>query len=190
MSVPLRPGDLREQVWNDLLRARAAAYPLPPHGHHPNFRGARAACERLFREAHLERAAALLIGPEAALLAARQAALEAGLVLIVPDPKREGRYWRLRDLPRSAAQLRNLEAHGEAGDPLEARAAVLACVAVSEKFERLSKGFGWGHAGSGLEVPEYTVAHPIMLRPALGCAPDSRVAGYATPGEFRGRPLE
>ena len=35
---PLKVGVLRERIWSDLVRQNAAAYPLPPHGHNPNFK--------------------------------------------------------------------------------------------------------------------------------------------------------
>ena len=33
------PGAVRDYVWAELSRRRQVGYPLPPHGHHPNFKG-------------------------------------------------------------------------------------------------------------------------------------------------------
>ncbi|MFD1731551.1 hypothetical protein ACFSC4_11565 [Deinococcus malanensis] len=38
-AYAVTPGAWREQVWTTLMRERQCSYPLPPHGHHPNFKG-------------------------------------------------------------------------------------------------------------------------------------------------------
>ncbi|MFC5846890.1 5-formyltetrahydrofolate cyclo-ligase [Deinococcus petrolearius] len=167
-------------MWDRLAAARLCAFPLPPHGHCPNFAGAREAARRLLAHPEVAPLRTLIVGPERALLPLRRLALASGKVLYVPQGHREGWYWRVMD--PAGAQLARMAAVGEAvRHPGAAQAAVLACVAADRAGGRLGKGFGWGARGLGLGLPEYTLAHPVMLLPALPCAPDSRVALIATP---------
>lgn len=179
----VKPGELRERVWGELMRARAVGYPLPPHGHHPNFIGAARAAQQLLSHPEVVGMTVLVVGPERALHSLRKLALARGVALYVPDQKRAGWYLRLRGEPRAA----NLKLMPESGEPRPrpegAQGAVLACVAVSRAGERLSKGFGWGARGLNLGLPEFTLAHSLMLRERLPCEADSRVALIATPDE-------
>ncbi len=177
--APLTAGALREQLWGALLRARACGYPLPPHGHHPNFRGSAEAARHLLKHPRVTGVGALVVGPERALYGVRRLALADGREVIVPDQHRPGWYWCLRD-PKGA-RLKAMPEVGEATQELTgAGAAVLACVGVSARGERLSKGFGWGASGiAGLTA--FTLAHPLMLLEALPCPADSRVDLIALP---------
>lgn len=162
------------------MRARACAYPLPPHGHHPNFVGARAAAGRLLAHPALCGLSCLIVGPERALYPLRQLALSAGMRLYVPDQRRAG-WYRLLDDPKGA-RLRAMPQLGQPKlVPEGAQAAVLASVAVTPQGARLSKGFGWGARGLGLGLPEHTLAHPLMLLDTFPCPPDSAVRLIATP---------
>ena len=55
-------GELREEVWNALARFGLALHPTPPHGHHPNFLGARRAAERLLKTPEFQGARRVLTG--------------------------------------------------------------------------------------------------------------------------------
>lgn len=178
-------------MWDRLAAARLCAFPLPPHGHCPNFVGTRDAARHLLAHPEVAPLRTLIVGPERALLPLRRLALASGVTLYVPQGHREGWYWRLDD--PAGAQLGRMAAVGKAArHPEGAQAAVLACVAADLAGRRLGKGFGWGARGlglkldQGLDLPEYTLAHPVMLLPALPCPPDSRVALIATPGGVRG----
>ena len=94
-------GAVREQVWDDLLARGACAYPLPPHGHCPNFTHAKKAAAQLLAHPDLTTRHTLIVGPERALLPLRQQSLKAGKTLYVPHQKKEGWYWRVTD-PRGA----------------------------------------------------------------------------------------
>ena len=188
---PLLPGAYREQLWTALMRARACAYPLPPHGRHPNFIGARQAATQLLAHPQVAGLGTLIVGPERALYPLRKLALQAGMTLYVPNQKKEARagqlwYWRLRD--PAGARLSAMPRVGEPALSLPGRltlegaqAAVLASVAVGRDGARLGKGFGWGARGLGLGLPEFTLAHPLMLSPTLPCPADSRVVLIGTP---------
>jgi len=158
-------------------------YPLPPHGHHPNFTGAKDACASLLAHPQVQAHACLIVGAERVLYPFRRDALAAGKVLYLPDLKREGWYVRVSDV--AGADLKRSRAVGEPKlRPEDATAAVLACVAAGQDGGRLSKGFGWGRDGLPTQaLPTFTVAHPRMLYGALPCPPDSRVALIGLPGE-------
>ncbi len=172
-------GAYRDQVWTALLRTRACGYPLPPHGHHPNFTQARVAAKVLLAHPDVAALRALVVGPERALQPLRKLALQAGLTLYVPHQKKQGWYWRLTE--PAGARLSAMPDVGEAiRTPETAQAAVIACVAVDDTGARLGKGFGWGARGLHLGLPEFTLAHPLMTA-RLPCPPDSRVNLIGTP---------
>jgi 5-formyltetrahydrofolate cyclo-ligase len=176
---------VREEVWTALMRARVVGYPLPPHGHHPNFTGSALAGRRLLDHPSLAALDVLAIGPERALLGARKAALTQGRTILVPHPHVAGRAWRLTGDPKGA-DLKRMADLGTLTDSFaEARGALLACVAVDVSGARLSKGFGWAARGLEANVPQFTLAHPLMLRASLPCEADSRVALIGLPGEVR-----
>lgn len=181
-GAEITAGAHRTAIWDLLERTRLCSFPFPPHGHCPNFSGARDAARQLL--AHQEVAAyrTIIVGPERALLPLRKLALENGVVLYVPHQHRADWYWRVTD-PRGA-RLSQLSAVGEPKlRPEGAQAVVLASVAIDRQGHRLGKGFGWGARGLRLDLPEYTLAHPIMISERLPCPADSSVRLIATPKE-------
>jgi 5-formyltetrahydrofolate cyclo-ligase len=178
----LTAGELRERIWSELVRQNAAAYPMPPHGHNPNFKGALAAAKRLMQHPLMLKSGVVLVGMEAALGPVRALLLERGVTIIVPHRTKAGRYWRVKDAPKAAAKLPNLPVYGlETGSLEDAALAVIASTAVTETGMRLSKGFGWSSDGPPVHVPALTVAHSLMVFKSLDLEMDSEVAGFATP---------
>ncbi|MDV6374869.1 5-formyltetrahydrofolate cyclo-ligase [Deinococcus arenicola] len=190
-ALPTTPGAYREYLWTALLRARACAYPLPPHGHHPNFIRAKQAAQHLLAHPQVSGMRVLIVGPDRVLYPLRKLALEAGVALYVPNQKKVAPpgqvwYWHLTD-PAGA----RLSAMPRVGEPAlfapnkgtlpDAQAVVLGSVAVGLDGGRLGKGFGWGARGLGLGIPEFTLAHALMLTPILPCPADSQVALIGTP---------
>lgn len=179
-AYAVTPGAWREQVWNTLMRESQCSYPLPPHGHHPNFKGARAAAGHLLRHPDVAALRVLVVGPERALYPLRKLALQSGVTLYVPHQKKAGWYWRVTD--PAGAKLSALPDCGEpALRPDGAQGVVLGSVAVDEQGGRLGKGYGWAARGLHLDLPEFTLAHPLMLSSQLPCPPDSVVALIGTP---------
>ncbi len=176
---PLKIGELREQIWSDLVQHNAAAFPLPPHGHNPNFKGARVAAKHLLTHPLLESARVVLVGMEAALLPLRGMLLEAGKTLVVPHRTKSGAFWALHGVDKSAARIENFHVYGTACTLELVEIAILGSVAVTPNGERLSKGFGFG--ATGLDLPTLTLVHPRMILPSLGVRCDSRVIGFASP---------
>jgi 5-formyltetrahydrofolate cyclo-ligase len=182
---PFTAGALRERIWSELVRQNACAYPIPPHGHNPNFKGARGAARNLMLHPTLIASRVVLVGMEAALQPVREEILARGKTLIVPHRTKAGAYWRLEGVPKAAAKIPNFSLYGTATKLEGVEVCVLASVVVDKHGARLSKGFGFGAHGAPapletLGVPTLTVAHEIMALEVLGVEEDSRVAAFAT----------
>ncbi len=180
--LPSSAGELRERIWSDLVRFNACAFPIPPHGHNPNFKGARGAARNLMLHPLLAGSRVALVGMEAALLAVREEVLLSGKTLIVPHRTKAKTYWRLEGVVKAAAKIPNFAVYGTPITLEGVEVCVLASVCVDATGLRLSKGFGFGARGAPVDVPVLTVAHKLMVRDELGVLCDSRVVGYATAG--------
>jgi 5-formyltetrahydrofolate cyclo-ligase len=178
-------GELRERIWSALVKQNAAAFPMPPHGHNPNFKGSSAAAKQLALHPLWLASSAILTGMEAALGGVRALALEQKKTLIVPHRTKANTYWRLENAPKTAAKLPNMPVYGTAITSLEdVQLTILASVLVDHKGQRLSKGFGLGAHGSPVSVPVLTIAHQLMLLEQLPFEADSTVNGFATPSRL------
>ena len=180
--LPSTAGELRERIWSDLVRMNACAFPIPPHGHNPNFKGARGAARNLMLHPLLAGSRIVLVGMEAALLAVREEVLISGKTLIVPHRSKANTYWGIEGVVKAAAKIPNFSVYGTPATLEGIEVCVLASVCVDARGMRLSKGFGFGSKGAPVDVPALTVAHKLMVRDALGVPADSRVVGYATAG--------
>lgn len=188
------PGAVRDRVWSELLRRRQIGYPLPPHGHHPNFTGAARAAARLL--SHLLEARALAPGdtvlsyPDMVLKPLRKRLLAAGVSVVVPA--QHGDHYRLLKSgvvdPNKASSIAGAEREGEdmaALPPLTF--AFVACVAVSRTGEVLTKGYGFALPPEVAALPSATLVHPLQV--VAGLEPDAPpVTFYATPSEITRRP--
>jgi 5-formyltetrahydrofolate cyclo-ligase len=174
-------GELREQIWSNLVRENAAAYPMPPHGHNPNFKGARAAAKNLMLHPILKDSSVVLVGMEAALLPLREMILEAEKTLIVPHRTKKDAYWKLVNVPKKAARIGNFHLFGSSCDLIGVQCAVIASVALDTRGLRLSKGFGFTAQGASAHVPTLSIAHESMVLENLRFSPDSVVIAFATP---------
>jgi 5-formyltetrahydrofolate cyclo-ligase len=173
-------GELREQIWSNLVRENAAAYPMPPHGHNPNFKGARAAAKNLMLHPILQASSVVLVGMEAALLPLREMILEAEKTLIVPHRTKKDAFWKLRSVPKKAARIGNFHLFGSSCDLTGVQCAVIASVAIDAVGNRLSKGFGFAAHGVPVSVPTFSLVHEIMLLEKLEFPADSVLQAFAT----------
>ena len=182
------PGAVRDFVWNQLSRRRQVGYPLPPHGHHPNFTGAAKAATLLL--AHLLEARALIPGdtalcyPDMVLKPLRKRLLEAGVNVIVPA--QHGEHYRLLKSgvvnPRKASSIAGAEREGERAVLPEVHFVFVACVALSPAGAVLTKGYGFSLPPEVSGLPSATVVHPLQL--VAGLIPDAPpVTLFATPTE-------
>ena len=192
METTLTAGELREQVYVELLRAGAVAYPNPPFGHHPNFRGAGEAAEQLLDylfAARLRPGMTVLSYPDYVLRPLRQGLLKRGVHVIVPA--KYGKGYRLLESgrvdPGKGSSIAGAEQEGQWLGTLPApggiAACFVACVALSRRGQWLGKGYGFRLPGELRKRPCYALAHPLMLRGALPEA-EGELAAFATPVEL------
>jgi 5-formyltetrahydrofolate cyclo-ligase len=177
-------GELREQIWSNLVRENAAAYPMPPHGHNPNFKGAQAAAKNLMLHPMVKDSNVVLVGMEAALLPLREMLLEAGKTVVVPHRSKKDAYWKLEKAPKKAARIGNFHLFGSSCELTGVEVAVVASVAVDADGSRLSKGFGFAAHGVPIDVPTLTLAHESMVLEKLEFLADSVVLAFATPSRL------
>jgi 5-formyltetrahydrofolate cyclo-ligase len=164
------PGELREHIWVALMRARAAAYPLPPAGHHPNFRGAAAAATHLtghlFEVRLLKPADTVLCYPDYVLKPLRKQLLEHGVHVVVPS--KYGNGYRLlhagRVKPAQASSIAGAEKVGELTPVLpDVTFLFLACVGVGPGGEVLDKGYGFTVPEVVSTKPKATLSHSLQV---------------------------
>lgn len=180
---------MRDFIWTELSRRRQVGYPLPPHGHHPNFRGAGDAAALLMT--HLLETCALVPGstvlcyPDMVLKPLRKGLLEAGVSVVVPAKHGE-RYRLLRSGAVRAAQASSIAGAEREGEDVaelpEVAFTFVACVAVSLRGEVLTKGYGFRLPQEALGVPSATVVHPAQVLGGLE-ADAPPVSFFATPTE-------
>ena len=181
------PGAVRDLVWGELARQRQVGYPLPPHGHHPNFTGAAKAATLLL--AQLLGAGALTPGhtvlcyPDMVLKPLRKRLLKTGINVVVPA--QHGEHYRFLKSgvvsPGKASSIAGAEREGEnRAVPPKVHFVFVACVAVSPAGAVLTKGYGFALPPEVAGLPSATVVHPLQVVPGL--EPDAPpVTVFATP---------
>jgi len=186
------PGAVRDWVWAELSRRRLVGYPLPPHGHHPNFTGSGEAATLLL--GHLLGTRALNPGdtvlcyPDMVLKGLRKRLLEAGVNVIVPAQHRLGmsgeRYRLLRSGAVNAGRASSIAGAEREGEDVarlpEVTFTFAACVAVSPAGDVLTKGYGFALPPEVWALPSATLVHPLQV--VAGLEADAPPVGlFATP---------
>lgn len=169
----------RQHVW-DLLQERGQArFPYPPHGRIPNFTGARAAAERLFRVPFWGRVRRIKVNPDAPQRPVRELALRRGITVLLPTPRLRGGFLGLDPavipdphVPEAASlsKCRRWAEEVPLRDLPELDAIVCGSVAVSRDGRRCGKGEGYSDLEYGIlrelghpPVPVATTVHPLQL---------------------------
>lgn len=182
------PGAVRDRVWAELSRQRQVGYPLPPHGHHPNFTGAAVAAtlllKRLLETRTLTPGDTVLSYPDMVLKPLRKRLLEAGVNVVVPA--QHGEHYRLLKSgavdPKRASSIAGAEREGVLGALPDVTFVFVACVAVSRTGDVLTKGYGFAPPPKVFGLPSATVAHPLQVMARLE-ADAPAVTLFATPLE-------
>lgn len=177
-------------IWNALSQNRAAAYPTPPHGHHPNFVGASRAAERLLQTEVYLRANLILAGPDQVLKPLREAAMKSGKPLIMPHPDKAGSYLLLEGV--HPTQLKRVRDAARLGKPIDLRQTTLdlvlvGAVAVDEQLGWIGKGYGFPYKDLQSAAPWATLAHTLMIFDELPCEPERQLDLIATPHQVMTR---
>jgi 5-formyltetrahydrofolate cyclo-ligase len=182
----MKAGDIRDEIWTNLIKERAAAYPLPPYGHNPNFKGSGEAAalllEKLVAKLFIKAGDTVLSYPDYVLKALRKGLLEASINVVVPA--KFGKDYRLL----TAGKIESEEGSSISGaekvgtvikDLPELTMTFIACVAIGEKGFYLDKGYGFHLPESVLSLPSATIVHPLQIVGELEAKQTVRL--YATP---------
>ncbi len=176
-------------VWTALAQNRAAIYPNPPHGHHPNFVGATRAAERLMGLKLWQLATVVLAGPDQVLKPLREAALKSGKIVIMPHPDKAGKYLSLEGLRPD--QLKRVREIAQLARPAELGSTAIdlvltGSVAVDEQRGWIGKGYGFPYQDLHVAAPWATLAHTLMIFDDLPCELERKVDLIATPHQIIG----
>ena len=188
----------RQHVWDRIEKEKLGAFPFPPHGRIPNFKGARAAAEHLLEIEPWKSARRLKINPDAPQRPLRQLALARGIEVYVPTPRLRGGFKKL-DPKRIPAEFLREASSIAKGDrwaetvPLaelpRMDAIVCGSVAVTLDGRRCGKGEGYSDIEFAIlrelghpPVPVATTVHDVQLVEQLPAGPnDLPLSMIATP---------
>ena len=142
----------RQAIWDRLKTEKLAAFPFPPHGRIPNFKGAKDAALRLFDEPEWRDAKCIKVNPDSPQKYVRAEALRRGIVVYVPTPKLKAGFLKIDpakipfDAIVDASMMSRCARWAEPvalGDLPQMDAIVTGCVAVTESGRRAGKGAGY-----------------------------------------------
>lgn len=178
-----RPGDVREWVWSELLRQRQVVFPLPPHGHHPNSKGAAQAAEHLLTilgvRGWFSAGDTVLCYPDLVLKPLRKRLLDAGVNVVVPAKYGSGYRFLESGVVASAggSSIAGAERLGTSLSVLpDVRACMIACVALRDDGAVLGKGYGFALPELLNALPKATVVHPLQRCAFAAATPQGEVA--------------
>jgi 5-formyltetrahydrofolate cyclo-ligase len=142
----------RQAVWDFLKIQKLCAFPFPPHGRIPNFKGARDAALRLFEEPEWRDAKQIKVNPDSPQKYVRAEALTRGIIVYVPTPKLKAGFLKL-DPARipfdSIGEASKMSRCATWAEPTKLKdlpqmdAIVTGCVAVTKTGRRAGKGAGY-----------------------------------------------
>ena len=150
---------VREAVWDDLEDRGIARFPYPPHGRIPNVAGADEAWRRLTETPAWRAATTLKANPDAPQLPVRRAALRAGMIVYVAQPRLRDPNPFLRLDPETiedvdaATTVSGIDDHGVPVGPEavpHVDLVVSGSVAVTTDGTRVGKGEGYSDLEWGM----------------------------------------
>jgi len=136
--------EIREYVWNMMLKEKIAAFPLPPHGRIPNFVGAEAASRQIRKLDEYRKAECIFSPPDGVLIPFRRMVLMDGKILAYSTPHMTS-FKMMK--PGLGTPVRvSIKDLIRSGEPLTSSVdiAVVGSVAVDKKGNRIGKGSGYG----------------------------------------------
>ncbi|MGQ9722499.1 MAG: 5-formyltetrahydrofolate cyclo-ligase [Candidatus Jordarchaeum sp.] len=134
--------ELRDYVWNLIIKKKVAAFPYPPHGRIPNFVGAVEASKQIRKLDEYRKAECIFSPPDGVLIPLRRLVLADGKILAYSTPHMKS-FKMMKPGTRANVTIRDLIRSGEL---LTRRVdiAVVGSVAVDLKGNRIGKGSGYG----------------------------------------------
>ncbi len=166
----MKPGDIREEIWTNLIKEQIAAYPLPPYGHNPNFKGSSEAAtlllEEILKQAMLKPGDTVLSYPDYVLKGLRKGLLQAGINVVVPAKFGKG-YRLVVASPVNAQEGSSISGAEKVGAAItelpELTMTFVACVAINNKGNYIDKGYGFHLPESAQGLPSATIVHPLQI---------------------------
>lgn len=191
----------RQTVWDQLQAKNLAAFPFPPHGRIPNFKGSRNAAHRLFDIPLFARAKKIKINPDTAQAAVRAEALRRGITIFIATPGLAGGFFKLdpskidRDQIPAASKMAKCRTFAEnvaLKDLPQLDAIVCGTVAVTRAGHRVGKGAGYSDMEFAIlaelghqPVPVATTVHDIQVVEGLPqSSNDQGLSFIATPTQI------
>lgn len=169
----------RQHTWDSLKKNKLAAFPFPPHGRIPNFKGAGDAARRLFTIDVFANAKAIKVNPDSAQRPVRAEALRRGITLYVPTPRLAAGFMKFDparlepDQIKKAATMSQCRPYAEdvsLADLPQLDAIVCGSVAVTKTGYRCGKGAGYSDIEFAIlvelghkPVPVATTVHDVQL---------------------------
>ena len=134
--------EIREFVWNMMVKERIAAFPYPLHGRIPNFVGADAAGRQIRKLDAYNKAQCVFSPPDGVLIPFRRMVLMDGKILAYSTPHMTS-FKMMRPGTPVKVSIKDLIRNGE---PLTRNVdiAVVGSVAADKKGNRIGKGSGYG----------------------------------------------
>jgi 5-formyltetrahydrofolate cyclo-ligase len=166
----MKPGDIREEIWTNLIKENVAAYPLPPYGHNPNFKGSSEAAtlllEELLKRALIKPGDTVLSYPDYVLKQLRKGLLSAGINVVVPAKFGKG-YRLITASAENAEEGSSISGAEKVGVSIkelpDVKMTFIACVAITNKGHYIDKGYGFHLPESVRQLPSATLAHPLQI---------------------------
>tara|TARA_B110000444_G_C18628230_1_gene495565 strand:+ start:40 stop:762 length:723 start_codon:yes stop_codon:yes gene_type:complete len=190
----------REYVWERLDQEKLAAYPLPPKGRIPNFKGSIDAAANLFTLEQWTSAQRIKVNPDSPQRYVRAEALRRGIEVYVATPKLAGGFMLLD--PARIPQNAIFKASARANWPQYAvsialddlphmDAIVTGSVVVTKDGRRAGKGAGYSDLEFAMlrelghpPCPVATTVHDVQIIDSLPTESiDQRLAAIATPAK-------
>jgi len=172
--------ELRERIWQLLVREGVARFPLPIHGRIPNFVGAERAAARLSALPEYRSAQVVFCNPDSPQRPVREMALRDGKTLVMATPRLRRGLLVLKPgrIPekalRTASTIRGAFRYGRPVRPwdIQIDIKVVGSVAVTPDGARLGKGHGYSDleyailsecGAIGPETPIITTVHDLQV---------------------------
>ncbi len=173
----------RQFVWDRLKTEKLAAFPFPPHGRIPNFKGSSEAALKLFEIPVFANAKRIKVNPDSSQRPVRAEALRRGITVFVPTPRLAGGFMKLDPSRLDPGDIRAASTMSQCGpyteeipltDLPQLDAIVCGSVAVTRSGYRAGKGEGYSDMEYAIlaelghqPVPVATTVHEVQLLKGL-----------------------
>lgn len=181
-SVQLQKDEIRNKIWNRLVKEDVARFPLPPHGRIPNYMGVEI-CSKMLIDVQVWKDANILkCNPDSPQKPVREAALAQGKTIYMAVPRlREERCFielnknRILGPPARGATIKGAFKYGKKVGPEHMKKVdlvIAGSVAINAQGDRVGKGGGFSDLEFALarefdlvgeDTPVVTTVHTLQV---------------------------